>query len=134
MALKNGPQFPVVTKGKAVNIGTFTAATDQLQFTLAPDSVVHCGSLIVQVVANGTVTTLTADIRISLDGGTTFNAQTVAGAATVASATAGLNFAGSPLQSVALPGVASEAILQFVVLAGLAFGTATSAKVLVLMA
>ena len=133
MALKNGPQFPVIPKGKRVKIGTFTVAGDQLQFALMEPSYVHSGSLLVQVVANGTVTTLTADIRISLDGGTTFTAQTAAGAATVASNTTGLNFQTGPLQSIALPGVGSEAILQFVV-ATLVFGTATSADVWVLMA
>src|SRR5262249_37148183 len=128
MALKNGPQFPVILKGKRTKIGTFTVAGDQLQFALMEASYVHSGSIIVQVIGNGTITTLTADIRISLDGGTTFTAQTAAGGATVASNTTALNFQTGPLQSVALPGVGSEAVLQFVV-ATLAFGTATSADV-----
>lgn len=133
MAVKNGPQFPNITKGKRVKIGTFTVNADQLQFSLSPLSYEHSGSLIIQVIANGTVTTLTADIQISLDGGTTFNAQAAAGAATVASNTAALNFQTNPLQSVALPGVGGEAILQFVV-KSLTFGTATSADVWGLMA
>lgn len=133
MAVINGPQFPVILKGRRTKIGTFTAVGNQLQFTLMEPSYVHSSSIIVQVVGNGTITTLTADIRISLDGGTTFTAQTVAGAATVASNTAALNFQTGPLQSIALPGVGSEAVLQFVV-ATLAFGTATSADVWVLMA
>src|SRR5215813_9625882 len=101
MAVINGPQFPVIPKGKRVKIGSFTAVGNQLQFTLMEPSYVHSGSVIFQVVANGTVTTLTADIRISLDGGTTFTAQTAAGAATVASNTSALNFQTGPLQSVA---------------------------------
>src|SRR5215469_13815768 len=133
MAVINGPQFPVITKGKRVKIGTFTAVGNQLQFTWMEPSVTHSASLLVQVVANGSVTTLTADIQISLNGGTTFNAQVAAGLATVASNTAGINFQTGPLQSIALPGVGSEAILQFVV-ATLVFNTATSADVFVLMA
>lgn len=135
MAVINGPQFPVITKGKRTKIGTFTAAGNQLQFSLMEPSYVHSSSIIVQVIGNGTITTLTADIRISLDGGTTFNPQTgtVAGSSTVASNTAAINFQTGPLQSVAIPGVGSEAILQFVVVT-LTFGTATSADVWVLMA
>jgi len=131
MALKNGPQFPNVAFAKRTKIGTFTANGDQLQFSISARSYEHSGSMIFQVVANGTVTTLTADIQISLDGGTTFNPQSAAGAATVASNTAGLNFQTSPLLSVALPGVSGECSLQFVVKT-LTFGTATSADVWVL--
>lgn len=138
MALKNGAgftpsNFPVVVKGKATLLGTITANGDQLQFSLAPFSFEHSGSILIQVIGNGTITTLTADIQISLDGGTTFNAQTAAGSATVASNTAAINFQTGPLQSIALPGVGGEASLQFVV-KSLAFGTATSAKVIALMA
>lgn len=128
MAIKNSPNFPNLTKGRPVKIGTFTANGDQLQFAISPFSYEHSGSLIVQVVPNGTVTTLTADIRISLDGGTTFTAQSAAGAATVASNTAAINFQTGPLQSIALPGVGGQCSLQFVV-ASLTFGTATSADV-----
>lgn len=139
MAIKNGSKsisgsgviFPAVEKGKPVKIGTFTTNGDQLQFALAPYSVEHCGSIIVQVVANGSVTTLTADIQLSLDGGVTFTAQTAAGTATVASNTSALNFQTGPLQSIAIPGVGGELSLQFVV-KSLTFNTATAADVWVL--
>jgi hypothetical protein len=142
MALKNGSAglvpnfFPVVVKGKRTFLGTFTTAGDQLQFSLAPFSYEHSGSVVFQIIpvaAGGTITTLTCDIQISLDGGVTFNAQVAAGAATVASNTAGINFQTGHVQSVALPGVGAEAVLQFVV-ATLALGTATSVQVWALMA
>jgi hypothetical protein len=141
MALKNGPGlvpsfFPVVVKGKRTLLGTITTAGDQLQFSLAPDSYAHSGSVIFQIIPvapAGTITTLTCDVQISLDGGVTFNAQVAAGAATVASNTAGINFQTGHLQSVALPGVGAEAALQFVA-ATLVFGTATAITVWALMA
>lgn len=141
MALKNGPglvpsNFPVVVKGKSTLLGSITTAGDQLQFSLAPDSYQHSGSVIFQIIpvaAGGTITTLTVNIQISLDGGTTFDNQAAAGSSTVASNTAGINFQTGHLQSVALPGVGAEAVLQFVA-ATLVLGTATSFKVFALMA
>src|SRR4029077_11343812 len=133
MAVINAGAIQKITVCKPEKIGTFTANGNQIQFSLSEQSYYHCGSLIIQVIANGTVTTLTADIQISLDGGITFNAQTAAGAATVASNTAGLNFQSSPLQSVAIPAVGGQVSLQFVV-KSLTFGTATSADVWALVA
>lgn len=141
MALKNGPglvpsNFPLVVRGKNTFLGSITTQGDQLQFSLSTDSYPHCGSVIFQIVpvaANGTITTFTVNIQISLDGGVTFDNQAAAGAATVASNTAGINFQTGHLQSVALPGVGGEAVLQFVA-ATLTLGTATSIKVFASMA
>lgn len=139
MALKNGPglvpsNFPLVVKGKRTLLGTITTAGDQLQFSLAPDSYVHSSSVIFQAIPiGGTITTFTADVRISLDGGVTFNPQKAAGAATVASNTAAIDFVAGPLESVALPGVGAEAVLQFVA-ATFVLGTGTGATIIALMA
>lgn len=140
MSLKNGPgfvpsNFPVVVRGKSTLLGSITTQGDQLQFSLSSESYPHLGSVIFQIIpvaAGGTITTLTVNIQISLDGGTTFDNQVAAGAATVASNTAAINFQTGHLQSVALPGVGGEAVLQFVA-ATLTLGTATSFKVFALM-
>lgn len=140
MAIVNGPAggggpFPKVTVGKRTKIGSITAAGNQLQFGLSEQSFYHCGSIIIQSVPQapgGTITTFTADIRLSLDGGVTFAAQSAVGAATVASNTAGLNFQTTPLQSIAIPGVGGELSLQFVAVT-FVLGTATSADIWVLL-
>lgn len=134
MAVVNGPApFVKVSPGRPTKIGSIATATDILQFALSEPSFYHSGSVVFQVVPNGTVTTFTANIAISLDGGTTFNVQTGnVGTATVASTTSGLNFQTAPLQNVALPGVGGQISVQFQA-ATLTLGTATKIDVWVLL-
>ena len=129
MSVTNGPQFPNVPVGRPTKIGTILVAGDQLQFSMSATSVMHAvGAVLFQSVANGTITTFTADIRMSLDGGTTFTAQTVGGGFTSGSNTAALNFQTGPLMVVGLPGAGGQMSFQFVAVT-FVLGTATKADI-----
>jgi hypothetical protein len=134
MAVVNGPApFVKVVVGKPTKIGSIATATDVLQFALSEQSFYHCGSIVFQAVPNGTVTTFTANIAISLDGGTTFATQIGTTPATVASTTAAINFQTQPLQNVAIPAVGGQISLQFQA-ATLTLGTATKIDIWALVA
>jgi hypothetical protein len=134
MAVVNGPQFPKLPVGKSVKVGTVTTATDILQFAMSEQSYYHSGALIIQAVPNGTVTTFTAALAMSLDGGVTFSTQTGnIGGATVASTTSTLTFTANTLQNVAIPGVGGQVSLQFQTTA-LTLGTATKVDIWMLVA
>lgn len=135
MAVVNGPApFPKISPGKPTKIGSIATVTDILQFSLSENSGYHLGSIVFQAIPNGTVTTFTVNINVSLDGGTTFNTQTGnVGAATIASNTSGLNFQTGPLQNVAMPGIGGQCSLQFAA-ATLTLGTATKIDIWALVA
>lgn len=134
MAVVNGPLFPKIGPGRPTLLGLIKASTDVLQFSLSENSGYHLGSIIFQAVPNGSVTTFTANVAISLDGGTTFNIQTGnVGSATIASTTSGLNFQTAPLQNVAMPGVGGQCSLQFQA-ASLTLNSATQIAIWALVA
>lgn len=137
MAVLNAANPPKVTVGRPVKLGSITAATDQFQFSISENSGYHLGSLIFQIVpqpAGGTITALTTNIAISLDGGTTFDPQTGnVGASTVASSTGALDFHTNHCQNVAMPGVGGQISLRWNTQT-LTFGTATSVDLWVLLA
>lgn len=124
MATVNGPQFPTVALGKPTKLGSIATSTDVLQFSMPARTDSHLGHIVFQAIPNGTVTTFTAAVNISLDGGTTYNPQKPAGGTTLASDTSALNFQTTPLQSAAMPGVGGSHSLQFAA-ATLTLGTAT---------
>lgn len=130
MAVVNGPGVLKLSPGKPMKLGVIATATDILQFALSEPSFYHSGSIVFQSVpVGGTITTFTANIAISLDGGVTFNTQTGnVGTATVASTTSALNFQTSPLQNVAIPGVGGQISVQFQA-ATFVLGTATGATI-----
>ena len=129
MAVVNGPGVVKLPVGKRTKIGTITTATDILQFAISENSGFHLGSLILQAVPNGTVTTFTIQMQFSLDGGTTFGTQLNVNPATIASTTTAANMlfgtaTPMPLLNVAIPGVGGEVSLQLAT-QSLTLGTAT---------
>lgn len=130
MAILNGPApFPKLPFGKPVKLGTVATATDGFQFSISEDSYRHAGCIIFQMIpVGGTITTFTANIQFSLDGGTTWDAQTSAGTATVASNTAGINFQTGHLENVAIPGIGGQVSIRFQT-ATFVLGTGTGADI-----
>lgn len=54
-------------KGIAVHLGSITAADDAIEFVLPGVSHDYEGGLVIQAVGDGTITTLTTELDVSLD-------------------------------------------------------------------
>lgn len=72
----NGPQFPMVTRGRPANLGTISASGQAVQFTIsAPHgSSSNCpnGTDALTVITTGTLSATVPVLECSLDGGTTW--------------------------------------------------------------
>jgi hypothetical protein len=134
MAVVNGPGTPKLSVGKRTRIGSIATATDILNFAMSEYSGYHLGSLIVQAVPiGGTVTTFTANMQFSLDGGVTFATQFGTTPATIASTTSAMDFIAHPLQNIAIPGFGGDCSFQLAA-ATFVLGTGTRADIWMLVA
>jgi hypothetical protein len=107
-------QPPLLKVGSPTKIGTITANGDQLRFAIPVECSRWRGQLMLQAVANGTVTTFTANINASIDGS---NYQPLP-------AQTALNFQTTPLQRIESSGCGGLPV-EFQV-ASLTLGTATA--------
>lgn len=80
----NGPGTPVIVRNKPVDLGTLTATTQAVQFTVAIPTSAPNGNDLLTLAATGAITTGAMVLEASLDGGTKwFSIQAGSQAATL---------------------------------------------------
>ncbi len=129
----NGPQYPKLTYGKPLKLGSLVSVADTLQFSVTGGSsdIFGClGSIIFQIIANGTVTSAHVGLGASCDGGTNTGFQTGAvGGGSFSSNTPAIDVhlagnSGGLIINLQIPSLAGQITMRLV-LGDVVYGTAS---------